>query len=125
MYKPQFLISLALCCCISASASVVLMAQDSGIVPDVREGTLGGKVVDADGSPLVGVVVSINGTDEATTTDMDGNFSISYGQEASATFSLLGFKTLQSGLKPGTASVVVMQEDLLALDEVVVVGYGT
>lgn len=125
MYKPQFLISLALCCCISASASVVLMAQDSGIVPDVREGTLGGKVVDADGSPLVGVVVSIDGTDEATTTDLDGNFSISYGQEASATFSLLGFKTLQSGLKPGTASVVVMQEDLLALDEVVVVGYGT
>ena len=64
--------------------------------------TLSGTVVDASGAPLPGVVVSISGTSSATSTDLDGKYSIHVTGDKVLEFSCLGFvsKTLNSGIPP-------------------------
>ena len=85
-----------------------------------------GKVTDASGEPLIGVSVIVKGTSQGGVTDLDGKFVIS-GVSPSATlqFSYVGYKT--KDLKVGSNSTlnVVLDDDNQALDEVVVVGYGT
>ncbi len=87
--------------------------------------TLSGTVVDASGAPLPGVVVSISGTSSATSTDLDGKYSIHVTGDKVLEFSCLGFvsKTLNSGSL--TVLDVTLEEESFALDETVVVGYGT
>lgn len=85
-----------------------------------------GLVKDEDGQPVVGVLVLEEGTQNATTTDLDGKFElrVSSLQKAVLEFRLIGYKT---GTKPlaGSASVeYIMKSEDLTLDEVVVVGYG-
>lgn len=89
------------------------------------QSTVTGTVKDANGEPLIGVTVMTDGKVGAIT-DLDGNFSIPNATEQTQlTISYIGYKdqTLQVGNK--TRLNIVMQEDNQALDEVVVVGYGT
>jgi TonB-linked SusC/RagA family outer membrane protein len=86
-----------------------------------------GKVTDAvTGDPLPSVTIQIKGTTSGTTTDFDGNYTITTKTENDAlTFSYLGYKT-QDILVGGKSVIdVAMTEDASALDEIVVVGYGT
>ena len=77
-----------------------------------------------DGEPLVGVFVKVEGTKTATSTDIDGNYSIKAGKNQTLSFSYLGFKDQQISIQ-GRASIdVVMLMDRSSLDEAVVVGYG-
>lgn len=86
--------------------------------------TVKGKVSGEDGEPLVGVFVKVEGTKTATSTDIDGNYSIKAGKNQTLSFSYLGFKDQQISIQ-GRASIdVVMLMDRSSLDEAVVVGYG-
>lgn len=90
--------------------------------------SISGKVVDAGGLELPGVNVMVKGTTIGTLTDGDGRFTIPDvpgGSNAVLVFSYVGFQTQE--IKVGNAKnlTVKLQEDNMALDEVVVVGYGT
>jgi TonB-dependent starch-binding outer membrane protein SusC len=87
---------------------------------------LSGRVTTAeDGGPVPGVSVVVPGTTLGTVTDMDGNFSLQVPQEARALmFSFVGFRTQEVPIEGRTKIDVVMQVDVFAVDEVVVVGYG-
>jgi TonB-linked SusC/RagA family outer membrane protein len=91
-----------------------------------QERTVTGNVTDETGAPLPGVSVVIQGTTSGTITDIDGNYSITLeeGQDV-LRFSFIGFK--DQFIEVGTRSVVDVQmvPEIRALDEVVVVGYGT
>lgn len=79
-----------------------------------------------DGTPLPGVSVLIEGTQSGTITDLDGNYSVTVPDNtATLVFSFIGFS--QQSVKVGTATEisVKMQVDLMSLEEVVVVGYGS
>src|SRR5690606_12109393 len=80
----------------------------------------------ADGRPLPGVTVSIQGTNTATSTDEAGNYSIIIPEVgATVIFQQLGMATQQvTATTTGTINVA-LEEDQSTLDEVVVVGYGT
>ena len=83
-----------------------------------------GTVVDQTGYPLPGANVVIKGTDKGTQTDFDGNFSLEVVPSGRAlVVSYIGF---QSEEIPIYASImnVQLEEDISALEEVVVVGYG-
>lgn len=88
--------------------------------------TVSGKVLDEDGEPIPGVNVLEKGTTNGTTTDGTGRFSIIVQEENSVlVFSFIGYKTIETRVGTQTEISVNLQADVTALQEVVVVGYGT
>lgn len=84
-----------------------------------------GKVTDSSGEPLPGVFVQQTGTSNAVSTDEEGRYSISVPTESTLQFSCVGFQTASVSLYDRTVIDVVMQQDTQALDEIIVVGYGS
>lgn len=88
--------------------------------------TVTGKVTNAEGEPLSNVSVQIKNSTKATTTNADGAFSIDVEDNANALiFSFVGMVTREVNIEGKTSLNVVLQVTNKALDEVVVVGYGT
>ena len=89
--------------------------------------TVSGKVLDNQSQPLIGAAVMISGTNTGTTTDVDGNFSMSVPSgDAVLEVSSLGYITRKVNVPASKSSVhVVLEEDNMTLNETVVVGYGT
>lgn len=87
--------------------------------------TITGAVTDAEGIPLAGASVVVRGTTRGTTTDFDGNYSISAASDATLVFSYIGYKTAEVAVNNQSTVTVSLEEDSALLDEVVVVGYGT
>jgi len=85
---------------------------------------ISGIVTDASGTPIPGVNILVKGTTNSSSSDFDGEFSLSPNGGKELVFSSLGYK---SAIVPIHSSVinVSLQEDVSALDEVVVIGYGT
>ena len=84
-----------------------------------------GKVTDNKGEPLPGANVIVQGTTIGTVTDMGGNYSITIPNNASQlNYSFIGYNS-QTLPITGNIMNVVLEENVMALDEVVVVGYGT
>lgn len=83
-----------------------------------------GTVSDAFG-PVAGANVIQKGTTNGTTTDMDGNFSIEVPANATLQISFIGYIPQDIVVKNQSVINVLLKEDTQALEEVVVVGYGT
>ena len=91
-----------------------------------QEQTVKGTVKGQDGLPVIAATVSQKGTNNATITDLDGNFTLKVkGQHPVLVFSYIGYVTTEVNVSDKTFINVVMKEDVETLDEVVVVGYGT
>ena len=103
----------------SLLVSALLLA---GITATAQQITVTGTVTSsADGYGVIGAAVMEKGTSNGTTTDFDGNFTISVKQGAVLVFSSIGYTTQEL---PATAQMaVVMDEDSQLLNEVVVTGY--
>lgn len=85
-----------------------------------------GNVKDAIGEPLIGVNVMVKGTTIGGITDANGDFSLSdVAPNAVISISYIGYKTQEIVLNGKTSVNVTLSEDSEALDEVVVIGYGT
>ena len=82
-----------------------------------------GVVRDPNGEPIIGAGVYESGTKNGTVTDVDGRFTLSVQPGSTLTVSYIGFVTKQ--VKANSNIEVRLSEDNKALDEVVVVGYGT
>lgn len=87
------------------------------------QSNVSGTVKDANGEPLIGVSVLEVGTQNGAVTDKYGNYKLNVKPGAKLKISYIGF-TPQT-VKAGSNSQIVLQEDNTALNEVVVVGYGT
>lgn len=83
-----------------------------------------GTVSDANG-PLPGASVVVKGTTTGTQTDFDGNYTIESESDATLVFSYVGFKTAEVAVNNQTSINVTLLEDAEALEEVIVIGYGT
>lgn len=83
-----------------------------------------GTVVDNDGEPIIGANIVVKGTGNGTITDLSGNFTIMTNVGATLEISFVGYETQ---VVKATASKmrIVLKDDSKAIDEVVVVGYGT
>lgn len=87
--------------------------------------TVSGVVNDANGSPMVGVNVVIEGTTTGTVTDVNGRYDIDVTADAVLHFSFIGYSEQTIVVGNQTEINVVMTMSDLGLEEVVVVGYGT
>ncbi|AGA79992.1 TonB-linked outer membrane protein, SusC/RagA family [Echinicola vietnamensis DSM 17526] len=94
-------------------------------IKEAAEITVKGKVVDESGLALPGLTVKIESSGRGTVTDLDGNYQITAEEGDVLIFSFIGFETQRVQIGNQTTIDVVMKEDTQALEEVVVVGYGT
>ncbi|HMQ01248.1 MAG TPA: carboxypeptidase-like regulatory domain-containing protein, partial [Cyclobacteriaceae bacterium] len=83
-----------------------------------------GKVSDESGLGLPGVSVQIKNTNQGTTTNADGNYTLNVPADATLVFSFVGYKTAEINVSGRNAIDLVLIEDLTTLSEVVVIGYG-
>src|SRR5690606_42009375 len=86
---------------------------------------ISGTVADANGEPLPGVTVLVQGTAIGTATDLEGRFSLDVPEGAVLLFSFIGYQSQSIAVAGRSVINVVLLEDTAALDEIVVVGYGT
>lgn len=84
-----------------------------------------GTVSDVNGEPVIGANVIEKGTANGTITDVDGNFSLQVGNDAILHISYIGYLEQDINTTGRISFNVVLQEDTKALDELVVIGYGT
>lgn len=87
--------------------------------------TITGTIVDPSGMPVIGANVMVKGTTNGTITDMDGNFSLEVTSGATLIVSYIGFANQEIKIGNQTVLSITLKEDAEALDELVVVGYGT
>jgi TonB-linked SusC/RagA family outer membrane protein len=95
---------------------------------DVLQQSISGTVTAADdGEPLPGVNITIPDSNTGTTTDMDGNYSLTVADSVNVlVFSFIGFQTQQVQINGRTEIDIAMQSQVYeAGEELVVIGYGT
>lgn len=100
-----------------AYTSVTAVAQQSQNVKGV--------VIDENGEPIIGASVFVVGTNNGVITDIDGNFEINAVKGNTFRVSYIGFKQQDLPFRGQPSLRIVLEQEATALDEVVVVGYGT
>ena len=85
-----------------------------------------GTVVDQNGQPIIGMTVMEQGTQNGTTTDIDGNYQIIVSNgTASLEFTALGYQTVVEAVNNRAVIDVTSAEEAMVLDAVVAIGYGS
>ena len=109
--------------------SCMIMALLLALIPTEifaqRSILVSGIVMDENNEPVIGGTVMVKNTTIGTTTDLEGHYSINAPDNSVIVFSYIGYKTVEEKVNGRTTINVTMQTDATALDEVVVVGYGT
>lgn len=103
----------------------MLVAPFAGSQAVAQTHNLTGTVVDAQGNPVAGAAVVIDGTTKGTSTGSDGSFALNgvmANQSLLVTF--IGYEPQTVAIGSQTNMKVVLKEDNQTLDEVVVIGYG-
>jgi iron complex outermembrane receptor protein len=85
--------------------------------------SVNGHVKDANGEPIIGATVRVDGTTAGAISDLDGNFTLEAAKGSTLSVSYVGYTTAKVTVAPNV--MVTLQEDTKALNEVVVIGYGT
>ncbi|XOV90994.1 MAG: SusC/RagA family TonB-linked outer membrane protein [Bacteroidota bacterium] len=99
-------------------------------LPDVIESVaeqqnVSGTITDETGESLPGATIQEKGTTNGTITDVDGNFALSVPEDAVLSVSFVGYETLEIPVNGRTIIDITLQADIAALQEVVVIGYGS
>lgn len=126
--KQGFVYKMALALFVAALFQVHAYASpniSSDIDVAVPQQTITGVVTDENGTPLPGVNVLVEGTNNGVSTGFDGEYSIKASKGAVLVFSYLGMVTQKITVGDSATINVALLEDAAQLDEVVVVGYGT
>ncbi|UMB54335.1 TonB-dependent receptor [Lutibacter sp. A64] len=92
-----------------------------------QQGLIKGNVTDKTGQPIPGASILLKGTEVGTISDFDGNYQLSVENPSTAVliFSYIGMKTVEINVMGKTAINAVLEENVMAMNEVVVVGYGS
>lgn len=110
LISPPLALLLALCLSVSAYA---------------QTGKVQGTVLDEKGGTLPGVSVKLKGTEQGTVTDMNGKFSLNASAGQTLVFTYVGYTVQQVTLKDLSPITIILAPNASALNEVVVVGYGS
>jgi len=85
-----------------------------------------GKVTDSREQPLPGVTIVVKGTTQGTVTDSNGEYTLTdLPDDATLVFSFVGMRTREIEVGNQTTVNVKMEEDVIGIEEVVAIGYGT
>ena len=127
--KDKFLLLLALA---SLPIGKTAAEESEGMAPspvqqEIRQSSvrISGKVVDANGEPVIGASVAEKGTTNGVITDFDGNFVLNVSPGSKISVSYVGYGTQEFAVGDKRTFNIVMKEDSELLDEVVVMAYNT
>lgn len=118
---------------ITSNQIVVTRKTDNTLDPEnITEKTnikiqnrLKGTILDESGMPLIGATVQVKGTGVGVVSDFDGNFDVDISNSTEIIVSYVGYKTQNISVEGKSNITITMVPDAAALDEIVVVGYGT
>ncbi|WP_289007653.1 TonB-dependent receptor [uncultured Parabacteroides sp.] len=110
-------------CSIAFSNGHIIITKQTKTASETKK--ISGIVKDERGEPVIGANVVVKGTTNGTVTDMDGKYTLEVPAGGVLQISYIGYNTQE--VKVGSVNVVniSLREDSEALDEVVVIGYGT
>ena len=113
--------------CIVCMLLMLLGGQNLSAAPQEiqQERKVTGTVIDEKGETVIGASVMVVETKTGVITDLDGKFTVNAPQDGHLRISFVGYETQEVAVKGKQTLRVVLKEEATALDEVVVVGYGT
>ncbi len=119
----SFLLSAILCVLTTAS----LLANTTNEFTEIEtiQSNITGTITDENGVPLSGASVVVKGTTTGAVADFDGNYSINAPSDGTLVFSYVGYAAQELQINGRSTINSSLEPDAAALDEVVLVGYGT
>lgn len=109
---------------VSDKSIVISLKKEQAKPSDEQQKKVTGTVKDENGEPIIGVNVVVKGTTHGTVTDIDGKYSLEVPAFAILTVSYIGYEEKEISVDNKAIVNILLAEDLQALDEVVVIGYG-
>jgi len=105
---------------------VISLKENIRELSDLQQNIVRGVVTDENGNPIPGATVIIKGTTIGTTTDLNGNYVIEgVAPQTTLIVSFIGYKSQEILVGDKAQINIALQEEVTALEEVVVIGYGT
>ena len=104
---------------------ILVLCSWFGYLPAQTPREIVGSVTDESNEPLIGVSVLVKESSVGAITDIDGKFSLNAAIGNTLKVSYVGYSTQEIKITSASPLKIVMKEDLMKLEEVVVVGYGT
>lgn len=109
----------------NAKQSAALIAEAIKSTQQQQGKTVTGTVIDELGEPVIGANIIEKGTSNGTVTDYNGSFSLNVEEGAVLHVSYIGYLAQEISTVGRTSVNITLMEDMKALDEVVVIGYGS
>lgn len=103
----------------------IILRPDYLLEDSIQQNTISGTITNEVGEPLPGVTIIVEGTSNGTTTDFDGNFTLTANSGDTLIFSYIGYITQEIVVDSQESLNVKMTIDAISFEEVVVIGYGT
>lgn len=103
----------------------LVVLKESGTQQIIKDITVSGKVTASTGEPLAGVSVTLKNSNVGTTTNVEGNYSLTVPDDATLVFTSIGYTSAEEKVSGRAVVNVVLQPATQSMNEVVVVGYGT
>ncbi len=100
---------------------MVLLLACASSLPSIAQNAINGTVKDVGGLALPDVNILVQGTNNGTITDIDGNFKIEAAQGDVLLISFIGYSSQKISIE-GSNLDIVLHEDILSLDEIIVTG---
>src|SRR5690554_1947166 len=109
----------------TTSALLSMSALEKGPLHTPFDVTVSGTVTDQEGEPIPGATVLVHGASVGTATDLEGRYSLTVPENATLVFSFIGFESKTVEVNNQSTIDVSLELSTQALEEVVVIGYGT
>jgi hypothetical protein len=111
--------------CYYQEPSKTVTPRSAAYIYSNNTGNVTGTIYDASNEPIPGVTIIVKGTSNGAITDMDGHFAL-YIDDYMSTLdiSFIGFVSQEIEVERGSHIIVNLEEEIMALEEIVVVGYG-
>lgn len=122
--KARSLLLSVLLCVLTVSTVLASTTSELSAIEELQS-TVTGTINDENGIPLAGASVVVKGTTTGVAADFDGNYSINAPSDATLVFSYVGYAPQEAQVNGRSTISINLQPDANALDEVVLVGYGT
>lgn len=104
---------------------LIMIVLSAGALALAQNKRISGTVKGVDGKPIAGATVLVEGTSIGTTTSADGRFSVQAPADGTLTVSFIGYASKSVNIAGKTRLDIALTEDTHAIDDVIVVAYGT